>query len=219
MRRLMPDRADAGRPDSGSMPETPTRWFAGAAGEPPVLFDPRRWGSLIGIVGGLVFIFSYTPPLGAVVSIVGAVAGVVLAAIALVTLYVRPRSLGPLRRPSRSALFIYVSCVVAELAAIALGTRLLVSTGHADLRPALIAGIVGAHFVPFAWAFGERLFFFLGSTLVVFGCAGLVIGYLGVPHAAELAAVLSGVAMLALLVVYARGGFTRGRAQLGIDIR
>lgn len=175
------------------------------SGEPPVFVDPRRWGALIGVVGGLVFIFSYTPPLAAAVSIAAKIAGIGLALTALFDLYVRPRSLGPFREPTRAARLAYVCCVAGELAAIAVGSRLLTSLGHADLRPALIAGVVGVHFLPFAWAFGERWFYGMGLALLVLGCVGLVAGYAGVAHAAEAAAVLSGLVMLALIVLHGHG--------------
>lgn len=176
-------------------------------GEPPVLVDPRRWGALIGVVGGLVFVFGYGPPLGLAVHVTAATVGVVLALVALVFLYVRTSALGAFREPRRTALLIYGGCVLGELAVIAVGSRLLANLGRADLRPALIAGVVGLHFLPFAWAFGERMFYRLGLGLLVLGSAGLVVGWAGVLHAAETAAVLSGVVMLALVVLYARGRY------------
>lgn len=183
------------------------RFFRSPVGEPPVLVDPRRWGALIGVAGGLVFVFGYAAPLGRAAYATTGTAAVGLALVVLWSLYVRPTSLGELREPSRTALLVYGCCVVGELAAIAIGTRLLTSLGHPDLRPALIAGVVGAHFVPFAWAFGERMFRLLGLALVVLGALGLVAGYVGVTHAAEAAAVLAGLVMLALLVLYGRGRF------------
>ena len=180
-----------------------------AGDEPPVLVDPRRGGALIGIVGGLVFVFSYAPPLGRAVFLAAGIVGVALALTALLLLYLRPTSLGSFREPTRTALLVYVCCVVGELVAIAVGSRLLLRVGHADLRPALIAAVVGVHFLPFAWAFGERMFYRLGLVLVVLGCVGLAAGWAGLPLAAGAAAVLSGLAMLALIVQYGRGHFAR----------
>ena len=181
--------------------------YGPAVGEPPVLVDPRRWGALIGVVGGLVFIFSYAPPLGAAMSISAEIAGIGLALTVLFGHYIRPTSLGSLREPSRTALLLYVCCVAGELAAIAAGSGLLTSLGHANLRPALIAGVVGVHFLPFAWAFGERIFYRLGLTLLVLSSVGLIAGYAGVTHAAEASAVLSGLVMLALVALHAQGRF------------
>jgi hypothetical protein len=117
-----------------------------------------------------------------------------------------------LREPSRRALIVYVACVAGELAGIAAGSRLLTSLGHGDLRPALIAGIVGVHFLPFAWAFGEGMFYRLGLALLILGSTGLAAGYAGLTHAAEAGAVLSGLVMLALVALYADGRFA---ARLG----
>ncbi len=153
------------------------------------------------------FVLSYSPPLGSAVRVTALVIGVCLALVALWYLYVRARALGPFREPRRTALLVYVACVLGELALIAVGSRLLMGLGRADLRPALIAAVVGLHFLPFAWAFGERMFYRLGIALLVLGTAGLVAGAVGVPHAGEAAAVLSGVVMLALLVRYARGRY------------
>ena len=179
--------------------------FRSPPGEPPVLVDPRRGGALVGVAGGLVFVLTYAAPLGTAVHVVTAVAAVALASLVLLRLYVRPAALGPLRPPRRAALAVYAACVVGELALIAVGSRLLADHGHAAERPALIAAVVGLHFLPFAWAFGERMFFPMGAALVVLGVAGLVAGWSGVPHAAEVAATLSGLVMLALLTRYAQG--------------
>lgn len=187
----------------------PIRRYGPAVGEPPLLVDPRRWGSLIGVVGGLVFIGSYSPALGAVVSTIAWVAGVALAGVALFAHYVRPVSLGPLARPRPLALATYGGCVVAELALIAIGSRLLTSAGRGDLRPALIAVVVGLHFLPLAWAFRELMFLGLGCTVAGTGAVGLLSGALGVPHAADALAVVAGLAMLAIIALYARGRFAR----------
>jgi hypothetical protein len=185
----------------------PARPHGPAAGEPPVAVDPRRWGSLIGLAGGMVFIASYSPALGPVVSAAAWVAGVALVLAALHAHYVRPVPLGPLERPSPLAMAVYLGCVVGEVALIAAGSNALAAAGRSELRPALIAAVVGLHFLPFAWAFGERMFLVLGGAVATLGVTGLVVGTLGVPHAAEVAAVLAGLVMLVLVVRYARGGF------------
>ncbi len=63
------------------------------------------------------------------------------------------------------------------------------------------------HFIPFAWAFNERMFFWLGGLVCGLGATGLLAGALGVAHAAEALAVLSGLVMLIVITVYARGRF------------
>ncbi len=176
-------------------------------GEPPRWADPRRWGSLIGLAGGLVFIGSYSTTFGPVVRIADWTAGLTLVAAALTALYIRPVPLGTLTRPSRAALGVYGACVVGELTAINLGSRALAAAGHDALRPALIAVVVGLHFIPFAWAFGERMFYWLGGLVATLGAVGLAAGLARTPQAADAAAVAAGLVMLTTINLYARGRF------------
>ena len=175
--------------------------------EPPVLLDPRRWGGLVGLAGGLVFVPSYSDPLGTIASSFADVAATALALTAVVLLFVRPAALGPLVRPRALAVLTYLACVAGEVILIGLGSRLLTDAGAAELRPALIAAVVGLHFLPFAWAFGERMFYLLGGVVAALGGAGLGMGAIGVPRAAEVAAVAAGFAMLLVITLYARGRF------------
>ncbi len=181
--------------------------YGPAVGEPPPFVDPRRWGSLIGLIGGLVFIGSYSSVLGVAVSTVAWTAGVVLVLAALSAHFVWPVALGPMARPSGFALATYGACVAGELAIINLGSRALTAAGAGELRPALIAAVVGLHFIPFAWAFKERMFFWLGGLVCGLGVTGLLAGAVGVAHAAEALAVLSGLVMLVVITMYARGRF------------
>jgi hypothetical protein len=187
-----------------------TRTYGPAVGEPPVAADPRRWGSVIGLIGGMVFVASYSPALGFVVSALAWAAGIALVAAALVAHYVRPVPLGPLERPRPLALAVYGFCVVAQVAVIAVGSNALSAAGRSELRPALIATVVGLHFLPFAWAFAERMFLVLGAAVAALGTVGLLAG-LAVPQAPEGAAVLAGLVMLALATRFARGGFAPSR--------
>lgn len=193
-------------PRNKSTEGVPARRYGTAVGEPPLWADPRRWGSLLGLAGGLLFIGSYSAAFGHVVRVAGWTVGVALAAAALTAQYLRPVSLGPLTRPTPAALAIYGGCVVGELAAINLGSRVLIAGGHDELRPALIAAVVGLHFIPFAWAF-ERMFYWLGGLVAILGTLGLVVGLMRTPHAAEAAAVAAGLVMLIVINLYARGRF------------
>lgn len=166
---------------------------------------------MIGLVGACVFVFSYTDGWGDPVAVAARVATSTLVAATLVLLYVRPRPLGPFVPPGRGRIAVYLLCVVAELALIALGSRWLETQGAPFLRPALIAAVVGLHFLPFGWAFAERMFLVLGSALLVCGVAGLL---LGTADAASGAATLSGVVMAVTLLAYSLGAFARrGRSQ------
>ncbi|KQQ06008.1 MULTISPECIES: hypothetical protein [unclassified Rathayibacter] len=171
---------------------------------PPPLADPRRFGAVIGLVGAAVFVFSYTPGFTDPLSISVRVVTIAAIGAALWLLFARPRFLGPFVPPPRSRIIVYVCCVVAEFALIAIGTGLLESAGRSDLRPALIAAVVGLHFLPFAWAFAERMFVVLGCALVALGGAGLL---LASGSAARGAAVTSGVVMAVILVAYGAGAF------------
>jgi len=193
-------------PEQSARPAA-ARGYGPEVGEPPLAVDPRRWGTLIGLIGGLVFIGSYSSALGAAVSRAAWTGGVVLVLAALSAHYVWPLALGQMARPSRLALATYVACVAGELALINLGSRALTTAGDGELQPALIAAVVGLHFIPFAWAFHERMFFWLGGLVCVLGATGLLAGAMGVGHAAEAAAVLAGLVMLIVITVYARGRF------------
>ncbi|GAA2023347.1 hypothetical protein GCM10009756_11560 [Pseudokineococcus marinus] len=153
----------------------------------------------------MVFVASYSPALGTGVTILACAAGAIGVLVALLAHYVRPSALGPLSRPRPVALVVYGACVVGELALIAVGSRALDAVGQGDLRPSLIAAVVGAHFLPFAWAFGEAMFFTLGGVVAGLGVVGLVLGALGLPAAAEAFAVLAGLAMIVVIVRYALG--------------
>lgn len=194
-------------PMSRSTQTASTPRFGPAVGEPPPWIDPRRWGSLIGLLGGMVFIAGYSPPLGSATEITAWMIGLGLVGAALFTHYVRPVVLGVLARPSPAALAVYAACVVGELALINIGSRALAATSHSDLRPALIAAVVGLHFIPFAWAFGERMFIWLGTLVATIGTTGMLIGYLGINHAADAAAVTAGLTMHILILLYAQGRF------------
>ncbi len=187
--------------------EATRRQYGPDVGEPPPAVDPRRWGSLIGVVGGLVFVFDNGRALGPVVAVVSGVTAVLLTLVIMYGHYVRPRALGVLRRPHPAALIVYVLCVAGEVALLAAGSGLLVQYEAEDLRPALIAAVVGLHFLPFSWAFSERRFLLLGGLLTALGTAGLIVGAAGVARAAQGAATAAGLAMLTVIAAYARGRF------------
>ncbi|WP_394253489.1 DUF7010 family protein [Arthrobacter pityocampae] len=177
-------------------------------GTPPRFADPRRMGTLIGLVGACVFVFSYTPGFSDPAS-----AGARLLVIAAVSatlwfLFAAPRFLGPFVPPRRAHIGVYVLCVVLEFALIALGSRWLGMMGRLELRPALIALVVGLHFLPFAWAFKERMFYALGGVLVGLGALGLLIG---TQASAFGAAVTSGLTMALILLTYSLGFFASRR--------
>lgn len=186
---------------------TSSRGYGPNVGEPPPWIDPRRWGSLIGLAGGMVFITGYSAVLGQIPSTVVVIAGVGLVLAALFAHYIRPVALGPMTRPRPVALATYGACVAGELVLISVGSQALDAAGNMAFRPALIAAVVGLHFIPFAWAFGERMFYWLGSLVLALGVTGLLAGLMGVPRAADAMAVTAGLAMQIIILLYAQGRF------------
>ena len=179
---------------------------------PPALVDPRRIGALVGLLGAVTFTFSSTDGWQGVPGALARALVIGLVASTVVLLFLRPRHLGPFVPPTAGRIGVYLLCVGGELALIALGTRWLEQADRLELRPALIALVVGLHFLPFGWAFSERMFLSLGAVLVLLGGAGLL---LGSATAASVAAVLSGVAMAGLLLAYSLGAFApRGPRDL-----
>jgi len=171
------------------------------AGAPPRFADPRRIGALAGLVGAVTFVFSYAGGLLPAAAVTVQVLVIVLVGATLGILFVRPRGLGRFVPPSWIAVCVYLLCVVGELALISVGTAGLLQIGREELRPALIVLVVGLHFLPFAWAFHERMFTWLGAMLVVLGALGLL------TDVAELVAVIAGLAMAGMLLAYALGFF------------
>lgn len=167
--------------------------------------DPRRLGSSIAVVGGVVFVAANAPVLGAPVRWLLLLAAVALAAWLVWRLFLRPRSLGTPQAPHRFAGLIYLISVVAMLALIAAGGAWLRASGHEAAQPSLIALVVGLHFVPFAMAFREPMLIQLGTAVAAMGAVGLVLGILlGDPWGAG-AAFAAGFVQLGVVAAWAQG--------------
>lgn len=179
-----------------------------SSGAPPRFADPRRTGTLIGLVGACVFVFSYTPGFSDPISTIARIVVIAAVGASLWFLFVAPRFLGPFVPPRGWHIGVYVLCVLGEFALIAVGARWLEAMGRLELRPALIALVVGLHFLPFAWAFKEHMFYTLGVVLVGLGGLGLL---LGTQASALGAAVASGVIMALILLAYSLGFFVPRR--------
>lgn len=68
---------------------------------------------------------------------------------------------------------------------------------------ALVAAVVGSHFLPFARAFQAPVFWWIGGAMAVLGLAGAVLAALGDPVAGPAGAAAAGAAML--VIVAAQG--------------
>lgn len=77
----------------------------------------------------------------------------------------------------------------------------------------MIATVVGLHFIPFAWAVREPMFLRLGGAAAGAGAVGLAAGALGLPHAADAAAVPAGLTMLTITATWALGRFAPSVAK------
>lgn len=150
---------------------------------------------LIGATFGLVFVLvnagAADGPWSAILRLVG-VAG-------FVGVLLRVRRLGELAvQPRPQAVPVYWTSVLVEVAALVVGTRLLSNHGHGAYGVALVAGIVGIHFLPFSWAFRQPTFLPLGIVLLTLGATGGILGLLGAGDVviALVAGIGSGVALL-----------------------
>ena len=82
-------------------------------------------------------------------------------------------------QPRAAALRVYWICVVLEVVALVLGSRLLADHGRAEYGVAWVAFVVGFHFLPFAWAFRTPSFLPLGILLMALGVVGAALGIAG----------------------------------------
>ncbi|WP_150307749.1 hypothetical protein [Planctomonas psychrotolerans] len=184
---------------------------ARAHAAPPPFADPRRIGTVVGLIGAVVFVFSYTTGFSDPLVVAVRLLCIACVSATLWFLFAAPRFLGPFLAPRAWQIGTYVACVVIEFVVIAAGGRWLEEAGNVELRPALIGFAVGLHFVPFAWAFKERMFYTLGGTLMALGAGGLLVG---TGTSALVAAVGCGVAMSVLLLAYTLGAFAGGRKHM-----
>ena len=95
-----------------------------------------------------------------------------------------------------------VALAVFALAAVLLRRRTLPALPP-PAQIALVAAVVGGHFLPFARAFQAPVFWWIGGAMAVLGLAGAVLAALGDPVAGPAGATAAGAAML--VIVAAQG--------------
>lgn len=164
---------------------------------------PDKIGSLIGAVGGLVFIQANAGAFPAGVELGLRVAGAVAFVAVLAAL---PRVNRPAPTDTRSPGALgrgYGVIVAAELLGIFVGLRVL--NGPLDTpqaTPAWIAFVVGTHFVALALLLREAAFSRLGYAITACGAAALLAAFLGAPDSviAALAGILPGALLLSSVV-------------------
>jgi hypothetical protein len=167
----------------------------------------RPLGSLVGAVGGLVFVLVNA---GAVPASTLWRAAAVLAAVAVVWFVVVRGPAVERVEPSRTALRTYGFCVVAMLVALPVGARVLTDVlDEPDAVLPWVVLVVGLHFLPFASAFGLPVLRWLAAALVAVATAGAA-GVLTTDGAT--AAGWTGVAAGVVLLAFAALGPRRSRA-------
>ncbi|WP_051393031.1 hypothetical protein [Glycomyces arizonensis] len=168
----------------------------------------ERIGSLIGAIGGLVFILVNAGGLPGAAPLVARCLGV--AAFAFVVWYavVRPRpGAVEARPPTRRAMRVYWICVGAMALAIPVGAAVVNNVLDApELTVCWVVLVVGAHFLPFAKAFDAPVFAPLAWTLVGIAVVGGALTLALDEQAAAWTAVLAGAALLAYVALGSRPG-------------
>lgn len=181
---------------------------------PPHRFDirsPRRLGSLIGAVFGLIYVLVNAGSLPSDAAIPLRALGVIAFVVVLVALARAEADAQPTGERGFGPGFWPV--VAGEVVALVVGLRLLNGPlGAPDAGVAWVSFVVGAHFVVLAAVFRERLYLWLGVAIGVCGVAGL--GLAALAAAAAPIAVVSGVIPGAVLLTAGWWG-TRPAGQGG----
>ncbi len=176
----------------------------------------QELGSLVGAIGGVVFIVANAGllPTGLPGSV--RVFGVLafLAVVWWAVLRTR-RTPGPATEVRPGARRTYGICVAAMVVAIPLGNLVIQRVLQ---QPVLVLPwvilVVGAHFGPFARAFGLPLFGWLSLSLVLVGVIGGVVSWFAGPPAVGWTAVTAGVALLGFSAAGGRRGTPAGGDSL-----
>ncbi len=143
-----------------------------------------KLGSMVGAVGGLVFVMSNAGALSGPWPVVLRVLGVVAFA-AVVALVLRARVVGKGVEPSPAQLRAYGLTVLAEVAAIVVGNRVLVAVFALPTATLpWVASVLGAHFLVFARIFQEPVFAWLGAAVTVCGIGGILLAVFSATPAA-----------------------------------
>ncbi|ROR90862.1 hypothetical protein EDD33_1711 [Nocardioides aurantiacus] len=157
------------------------------------------WGTVVGAVGGSVFVWANRSDLPSPWPDLTMVAWTAALVAYLYWVFVRPRPFRPVADLPRRAGTVYLLSVVGMLLLIRVGSAVLGHLDHAELRPPVIVAAVGAHFLPFARAFRTPVFWTLGWVMVAIGAVGVVGGWFGGTSTAAAVTVVAGIVMLAVI--------------------
>lgn len=155
------------------------------------LAHPRVVGSIIGAVGGVAFVAVNRAQLPADLRAPAVLVCAAALASWVWSVLIMRRALGWIE-PAPGAMRTYVVSVASMLLGLALGSRALQAAGRVELQVALVVGLVGLHFMPFARAFANPSFRWIGMALAGLGASGLGLGWFFDEHFAAAAAVLAG---------------------------
>ena len=182
--------------------------------DPPVrgighLRHPVVSGGLIGVIGGGAFLFGGIAGLPAEHQ--GTLRGGAIALIGftLVVVLLRRRVLPAVQAPARGALRVYGIAVVTMLALLPVTRLVALALDAPTAQIALVAAVVGGHFLPFARAFQAPVFWWIGGAMAVLGLAGAAFAALGMPSAGPAGAAAAGAAMLVIVAAQALLGSPR----------
>lgn len=175
---------------------------------PPVrgighLRHPVVSGGLIGVIGGAAFLLGGIAGLPAEHQ--GTLRGVAISLISftLVVVLLRRRVLPTVPTPARGALRVYGIAVVTMLTLFPVTRLVAFALDAPTAQIALVAAVVGGHFLPFARAFQAPVFWWIGGAMAALGLAGAALAALGDPVAGPAGAAAAGAAML--VIVAAQG--------------
>lgn len=167
----------------------------------------QRLGSLIGAIGGMMFVLINAGALGSPLSVVLRVLEALLLLATIWCAVVRSRGATDDGPPSRSALRTYWICVAAEVVAIIAGAQVFIRVlGRPELSLVWVVFVLGVHFVPFAWAFGFTRFAVLGVVLMAVAVVGGLVTVLVTPLGSPVTGVVAGIVLL---------GFALGAGLVG----
>lgn len=157
----------------------------------------------ISTIGGSAFLFGGISALPEPVQAPLRMAAVGLIAFALVAILFRRRVMPSMEPPTPGAMRVYWVAVVLLLLLMPV-TRIVAEALHTPTAQiALVAAVVGAHFLPFARAFRAPVFSWIGGSMLVLGLGGALLAALGSSFAGPAGAAAAGAEMLVIVAAQA----------------
>lgn len=159
---------------------------------------------LIGAGFGLGFVLANAGAAGAPWDLVLRIAGVIMFGCGVAAAFRFPT---PRLQPRASAIRTYWLFVVLEVVAIVVAFRMLAARDLQEYGVLAVALAVGAHFLPYGWAWQTRAFTWLGLTMIALGFVGVLLAAAGAGP--DPAVLVAGVGSGFALLIFAMLGFRR----------